>query len=124
FKLTESLNRLNLPGVLFRPISYKPYYGVHKDKNLNGIQFFVTDLKKCNLTSIQFYVLQELKKLYPEKNIFEMAKPERISSFDKAAGWDKIRILFSKNFKYDDIRVYWEKEADEFKSKAKKYFLY
>ncbi len=99
-------------------------YGRFQGKILRGIQVYIEDFNKCNLTSIQFLFLQELKKLYPDKNVFEMASPERIRSFDLATGWDEIRKSFSQDFNYNSIKKYWEKEANEFKTKASKYFLY
>lgn len=122
--LANKLNSLDLDGVIFRPITFKPFYGNFQGKTLEGVQIHITDPKKCNLTSIQFYFLQEMFKLYPEKDIFQLAKKERIAAFDKAVGWDKIRELFSKNYRYDDIKNIWENEAKEFKKKASRYFLY
>ena len=53
-----------------------------------------------------------------------MANQNRIAMFDKALGWDKIRKEFEKDFSYESIKKYWEFEANAFKIKASKYFLY
>lgn len=123
-EIAKRMNNLNLQGVKFRPTVWRPFYGRFQGKILRGIQVYIEDFNKCNLTSIQFLFLQELKKLYPDKNVFEMASPERIRSFDLATGWDEIRKSFSQDFNYNSIKKYWEKEANEFKTKASKYFLY
>lgn len=122
--IANELNNLKLDGVIFRPVVWRPFYGNFQNKVLHGVQVHITDFRKCNLTAIQFIFLEQLKKLYPDKDVFALASPNRISSFDKATGWDQIRFLFSKNFKYEEIKKYWEAEANEFKSKAAKYFLY
>lgn len=122
--ITTKLNNLKLPGVIFRPNTWRPFYGNYQGKTLGGVQVHITDYKNINLTSIQFYFLQELVKLYPDKKVFSQAKPERIRMFDLATGWDKLREIFSKNYNYDDIQHIWENEAIEFKKKAAKYFLY
>lgn len=122
--ITAKLNNLKLPGVIFRPNTWRPFYGNYQGKTLGGVQVHITDYKNVNLTSIQFYFLQELVKLYPDKKVFSQAKPERIRMFDLATGWDKIREIFSMNYNYNDIQYIWEKEAIEFKKKAAKYFLY
>lgn len=122
--LARNLERLNLPGVLFRPIHYKPYYSTFKEENIEGVQVHLTDAKKANLSLIQFYVLQELHKLYPEKNVFEICDPVRLSMFDKVCGTDKVRKQFSERFMVKDILDLWTKEAKEFKEGAKEYFLY
>lgn len=123
-EIAKRMNALKLDGVLFRPIVWRPFYGNFQGKILHGVQVHITDFKKCNLTTIQFYFLQELKKIYPDKDVFDLAKTERIRMFDLATGWDNIRKMFSQNYDYNSIKYFWEKEANEFKSKAKKYFIY
>ena len=123
-KLTANLNRLNIPGVRFRPIHYKPYYGSHKDVYLHGVQTYITDVDKIPLTLIQFYVLQECYKLYPDKNVFELCNPSRLNMFDKVCGTSQIRETFSKTFTVESIQGIWNKDVDNFKKKAKQYFLY
>jgi uncharacterized protein YbbC (DUF1343 family) len=44
--------------------------------------------------------------------------------FDKVCGTDQIRIKFSKNYKVADIIDYWNKDAEAFKAKSAKYYLY
>ena len=123
-KLAANLNNLKLAGVRFRPIHYKPYYGEQKDLYLHGVQTYITDYRKAPLTLIQFYVLQECHKLYPNKNVFELCDPSRLGMFDKVCGTSQIRKAFTKNFRVDSIRDSWNKGVDAFKEKAKKYFLY
>lgn len=124
-KFAERMNALNLPGTKFRPIHVKPFYGTGKGENLQGVQFYVDDVPGSSLTLIQFYAMQELAKLYPEKRIFDTATDKsRFDMFDKVCGTDKIRTLFSKNYQVSDMIDYWNKDADAFKEKAKKYYLY
>lgn len=124
-KFTARMNALNLPGTKFRPIHVKPFYGTGKGENLQGVQFYVDDVPGSSLTLIQFYAMQELAKLYPEKRIFDTATDKsRFDMFDKVCGTDKIRTLFSKNYQVSDMIDYWNKDADAFKEKAKKYYLY
>ena len=123
-KLAANLNSLKLPGVLFRPIHYKPYYGTQKDIYLHGVQTCITDVDEIPLTLIQFYVMQECHKLYPDKNVFEMCEASRLNMFDKVCGTGRIRETFSRNFTVKSIQSIWNKDVDDFKKKAKKYFLY
>ena len=124
-KSAARMNALNLPGTKFRPIHVKPFYGTGKGENLQGVQFYVDDVPGSSLTLIQFYAMQELAKLYPEKRIFDTATDKsRFDMFDKVCGTDKIRTLFSKNYQVSDMIDYWNKDADAFKEKAKKYYLY
>ena len=123
-KLTKNLNGLNIAGVMFRPIHYKPYYGAQKDIYLHGVQTYITDFDKVPLTLIQFYVLQECYKLHPDKNVFELCAPQRLDMFDKVCGTSRIRETFSKTFTVASIKEIWDEDVENFKNKAKQYFLY
>ena len=123
-QLSQNLNKLELAGVLFRPVHYKPYYSVSKGKMIHGVQLHFTDVHKAPLSLIQFYVLQELHKLNPEKNVFKMCESTRINMFDKVCGAKKIRTEFSKNFLVSDIMELWTEPAGKFAEETKKYWLY
>jgi len=123
-KLASNLNNLRLAGAKFRPIHYKPYYGSQKDVYLHGVQVYITDYEKVSLTLIQFYILQECYKLYPDKNIFELCDPSRLNMFDKVCGIKEIRETFNKDFTVKSIQEIWNRDVDKFKKKAKQYFLY
>ena len=123
-RLSINMNALNLPGLQFRPIHFTPYYSVSKDKVVHGVQVYVTDYGKAELSLVQFYVLQECHLLWPEKNVFEMCEKSRLNMFDKVCGTDKVRIEFSKTFRVESIQQLWEKDIVEFRKKAKRYFLY
>lgn len=122
--LESNLNHLNIPGVIFRPIHYKPYYSVGKGTMLHGVQVHFTNFKKAPLSLIQFYVLQECHQLYPDKNPFEMCKPSRLRMFDNVCGSNQIRQKFSENFLVKDIEELWKKPAKKFQHRSKKYWLY
>ncbi|BBE20004.1 hypothetical protein AQPE_4195 [Aquipluma nitroreducens] len=122
--LSKRLNDLHLPGVLFRPIFLKPYYAVGQGKNYSGVQFYLTDYKKVRLTEIQFYVMQEMANLYPDKKCFGAATENRFDMFDKVCGSDQIRLLMSKNMKVDDMLAYWRKDETAFRKLSMKYWLY
>ncbi|MFH0734451.1 MAG: DUF1343 domain-containing protein [bacterium] len=122
-EMAKQMNALNLEGVIFRPITYKPYYSTSKGKYISGVQIHITDFKKVKLTEIQFYFMQEHFKMYPDKNLFEMAK-ERFDMFDKVCGSNKIRENFTKNFRFSDIKDYFEGSVDSFKQLSAKYYIY
>lgn len=123
-QLAGQLNNLNLEGVIFRPIFFKPYYSVLKGIEVQGVQVHLTDVSKAPLSLIQFYVLQEAYKLAPDKNVFEMCDPGRLTMFDKVCGTDKVRKEFQKRFKVEDIQDIWMKEASKFKKEIEGELLY
>jgi uncharacterized protein YbbC (DUF1343 family) len=122
--LAQNLNKLNLRGVVFRPVHYKPYYGVSQGKMVHGVQIHLTDEIEAPLSLIQFYLLQETNKLWPGKDIFSMCDKSRLEMFDKVCGTDKVRKAFTKNYRVDSILDLWNGDVTAFRNKARKYLLY
>jgi uncharacterized protein YbbC (DUF1343 family) len=122
--LADKMIALKLEGVLFRPIVFKPFYGKFKDKKLKGVEIHITDYGKVHLMSLQFIFMEVCNGLYPGRNPFTLADSSRIRMFDSVVGTDKIRELFTKRMVYADIKSYLEKDVDEFRARAKKYYLY
>jgi uncharacterized protein YbbC (DUF1343 family) len=124
YLLASRMNALHLEGVLFRPIVFKPFYGIHKQKELKGVQIHITDEAKVNLMSIQFLFMSVNNDLYPDENPFILADTSRLRSFDKALGTNQIRKRFMERMSYDDIKGYLEKDVKGFRTLSQKYYLY
>lgn len=125
-ELARRLNGLNLPGLHFRPIHIKPFYSVGAGENLQGVEVYVTNKDVAPLSLTQFYVMQEMADMNPEKATFKEgnANPKRFNMFDKVSGSKQIRERFAKNHRVADIIDYWNKDAQAFKQKSSKYYLY
>ena len=123
-ELAASLNKLNLPGVIFRPMHLKPFYSVGQGEQLQGVQVHITDVQRAALSDIQFYVMQEVAALYPDRAVFDHADKGRFNMFDKVSGSNQIRELFSRRNRWEDVRDYWYKDVDAFRQLSKKYYLY
>ncbi|MBO5804422.1 MAG: DUF1343 domain-containing protein [Bacteroidales bacterium] len=123
-KVSERLNGLDLPGVKFRPINVKPFYAVGKGTDMQGVQIYITDVKRAALTDIQFHVMEVIADMYPEKAAFKVASDKRYRSFDIVTGSDYFRKTFSENHKFSDIKERWYEDVDSFRELSKKYYLY
>jgi uncharacterized protein YbbC (DUF1343 family) len=122
--LSNALNQLKLNGITFRPLHFKPFYATFKGENCQGVQIHIMDYKQAKLAEIQFYIMQELNKLYPTKAVFQNADSTRYSMFDKVSGSDQIRLKFSELHNFDDIKQYWYKDVESYRNLSKKYYLY
>lgn len=122
--LAASLNNLHLPGLYFRPMYLKPFYSVGQGKQLEGVQVFIMDYEKARLSEIQFYVMQEVASLYPDKAVFDNANDKRFRMFDQVAGSDYVRLNFAKRNKFADISGFWDDAVAPFRQLSKKYYLY
>lgn len=124
-KLAANLNALKIGGAIFRPIHYRPYYGSGKDKLLCGVQIHITEIEKAPLTLLGFYVLQELKKLYPTHNPIGEAAESRLNMFDKVMGDSTFRNLFTNGgYRVDAVVDIWQQSIDGFKIRRTPYVLY
>lgn len=123
-KLADALNAKHLPGVYFRPLSYRPFYGNQQGKQLQGVQIHITDLQKVNLTNLNIHLLEALINLYPQKNPFALADSHRIAMFDKVMGTDEVRKKLMSGVSADAIIASWQKEVSEFMKLRTTYLLY
>ena len=121
-KLKERLDSYNLPGISFRTIWFKPFSGSQKGELVKGLQYFFTDYEKARLTDTQFYVMQAVAELYPDKKAFEIISGYGL--FDKVCGTDYVRLEFAKRYKVADIQDYWRKDEDSFRTLSQKYHIY
>ena len=122
--LATALNALQLPGIEFRPIYFKPYYSVFKGELCEGVQIHILDYKVARLSEVQFLVVQEMMRLWPERNWFELCNQKRFNMFDKVCGTGYIRETFGKAYRWEDIRDYWYKDVDWYRKASSKYYLY
>ena len=121
-KLKARLESYDLPGISFRTIWYKPYFGSLAGKHVKGLQFFFTDYEKARVTDTQFYVMQAVAELYPDKRAFEVVSG--VGLFDKVCGTDYVRKEFGKRYKVADIQGYWRKDEESFRALSQKYHIY
>jgi len=118
----EHLNKLNLPGVYFRPIYFKPYYSYYAGKICQGVQLHITDLLAFRPYSTGLYIMQTHIELYPDQDLFYHEK--RVEMFNKVVGTDKIRTLLTTGVKVDKIIESWTSDLENFKLIRQNYLLY
>ncbi len=124
YALARYLNNLNLPGVQFRPISYIPFYKDTTGLRYKGVQIHIIDRATLNMTQVQIAILEALLHLFPDNNIFDRAKPDRINSFDKAVGTDDIRRSLQNRTSVEEILHKIDQLRAQFMAKREKYLLY
>ena len=121
-KLKKKLESYELPGISFRTIWYKPISGSQKGQLVKGLQYFFTDYEKARITETQFYVMQAVAELYPDKKAFEIISGYGL--FDKVCGTDYVRTEFKKRYNVTDILEYWRKDEEDFRTLSQRYHIY
>jgi uncharacterized protein YbbC (DUF1343 family) len=120
-KLADELNRRHLPGVFFRPLFFQPYYSHYANQTCGGVQIYLTDRDRAELTPIQFHVMDAVCKLHPAVKLFGA---KRDGMFDKVCGTDEIRKLFEAGRPIGEILSTWNQGVEAFRAQRAKYLLY
>jgi uncharacterized protein YbbC (DUF1343 family) len=123
--LAAKLNRYALPGVQFRPLTYKPYYAAFKDEIVGGVQLHFTDPANASLTAINYYALEALKHA-TGRDVFDEAVQagKKFDMFDKVNGTDATRLALQSGKTAADIVAAWRAAEEKFRAERKKYLLY
>ena len=124
-QFTAVLNDYHLPGVLFRPVSYKPFYGPFKNEEVSGAQIYFTDPAHAPLTAINFYGIEALKKS-AGLDVFARAEETKRGHgmFDKVNGSDQPRLQMQAGLSAAEIVTSWKTDEEAFRKPRKKYLLY
>jgi uncharacterized protein YbbC (DUF1343 family) len=115
-ELAKTFNAKNLPGVYFRPITYRPYYFKFKDKVLNGVQLHIYDQHKFLPLETGIQMLATINIMYPDKLQFG-------KSLETYWG-NKLRAQLEQKMTAEQITATWKSGLDDFAKKREKYLMY
>jgi uncharacterized protein YbbC (DUF1343 family) len=124
-KLAEALNAYNLPGVRWRPITYKPYYFMFTNQVIGGAQLYFTEPNRAPLTAINLYALEALKQVGGVDAFADAVKVKRgFGMFDKVNGTDATRKALQAGTPAAEIVASWKPGEEAFRKARKKHLLY
>ncbi len=117
-KLAESLNRTNLPGVLFRATAFTPTFSKFSGEACQGVQLHIVDRKTFRPLLTALAILKEIRSAYPSQ--FQFTNKH----FDRLAGSDELRKSLEQNLAVEKIVAAWDASVKEFEVARMKYLLY
>lgn len=118
--LVMEMNKLNLPGVIFRPAYFMPRFGLYQGETCAGVQLYITDRKAFQPVKTGISLLYTIKGMGGEKFSFKRGD-HREGAIDVVVGSDMIR---KGNYSLTELLDLWEKDAKQFGEMSKKYYLY
>jgi uncharacterized protein YbbC (DUF1343 family) len=121
--LARDLNARNWPGVYFRPVAFKPFYGGFKDKVMKGVQIHLTDPSKLNLCNTALKLLDEVRRRIPEP-LFGKASKANLELFDKLCGGTAVREHLTAGRPVQDLIDSWQPSLEDFRKRRAPYLLY
>ena len=122
YDLSKKMNGKNLPGVVFRPCSFQPFFGKFQKKICEGIQIHVVDSRKFKPLAAAMYLIEAMRELYPQR-FHSSFNEERRKGFDTHLG-RSISSELKAGRNVESILENWEKETEDFRKKREKYLLY
>ncbi len=121
----KSLNQIGLPGIQFRPITYKPFYFAFKDQAVGGVEIFFTDPARAPLTAVNCHALEVLRREFGLDLMAEAVKAGKsFGMFDKVIGSDAVRKRLQAGVGAAQIVKDWKAAEETFRAKRKPYLLY
>ena len=120
-KFADELNSRGIPGVKFRPISYKPAYFAFEGKNCSGAHIYIMDVSKIKPYFTGIQIMDAINRMYPEQDMFTGS---RVSAFNRAMGTDEIREMLMNKKPMGEIFGSYQEGIEEYKEKREKYLLY
>ncbi len=117
-KLVNNLNRLNLRGIRFEPVSFTPTSSKHKGQLCRGAEIIITDRNRLSPYSAGIQIVNTLYKMYPDR--FEW----RQRHFDRLCGTSSIRNTIIAGKIIDELKTGWQDKLGAFLKIRKHYLLY
>jgi uncharacterized protein YbbC (DUF1343 family) len=124
-EFADTLNAQKLAGVHFQPFYYKPFWGMSKGAECQGVLIQITDRKVYRPVAVQYLILGILKSLYPKEFMLRLGKTGPKDLFCKANGTELVYQIISDEkypaWKLIDLQ---KTEREAFMSVRKKYLMY
>ncbi len=118
YELARELNALELPGVRFREAWFTPTFSKHKNELCGGVQIHVVNREEYKPFETTLYILETVKKLYPDKLTFDE------HYFDRLAGNSWIRESLEQGLPVNEIVERCSREMEEFREMSREYMIY
>ncbi len=122
FDLAAALETRQIPGVGWRPVTFRPAHSKHAGEVCRGVQLHVLDPEKFEPVRAGFEALAAVRRLSPD---FEWrANHEGIHNFDKLAGTDSVRESIDAGVDIRDLMDEWAQQRQPFEELRRRYLRY
>lgn len=121
----SALQKQKLPGVIFQPLTYRPFFGKYAKERCQGVLLLVYDSKVYLPVTTQLTLLGILKTLYPAKTAELLQTKKDWTSFHRAWGTREVwQIFVQEKYPTWKLRGLHQKERAQFLEKRQRYLLY
>lgn len=127
YRLAEQLGNDQLPGVAFRPLSFRPTFHKFVGQVCGGVQLHVTSRAEFRPYRTGIAVLRALKKLAGAAFAWRTEKYEFVSdrpAIDLLTGSDEIRTGIDAGRSLHDLGTTWQAGEDDFRQRRADCLIY
>jgi len=124
---SDSLEKLELPGVIFRPINFLPTFQKHANQSCGGVFLHIVDRDNFEPVITGLAMVKTAYDLYNKDFKWKSTAYEYVydrNPFDVIAGNFRIREMFEKRIEVKDIKLSWQADVNKFSLMREKYLLY
>jgi uncharacterized protein YbbC (DUF1343 family) len=117
YRLAESLAAEDLPGVIFRPLCFRPTFHKFAGEVCGGVQAHVTDRDAFRPYLAGIAVLRALRSLAGDAFAWRTETYEFVAdhpAIDLLTGGDEIRKGMEAGMSLDELRATWQADEDAF----------
>jgi uncharacterized protein YbbC (DUF1343 family) len=127
YELAESLGRENLPGVAFRPLSFRPTFHKFAGQVCGGVQIHVRSCADFRPYLTGVAILRGIKRVAGSAFAWRTEKYEFVSdrpAIDLLAGGEQIRQGIEAGASLHDLRATWQAAEDDFRERRADCLIY
>jgi uncharacterized protein YbbC (DUF1343 family) len=126
YELADYLNNLNLEGIIFRPIFFRPVFHKYNNKNIGGVYMHLRNNRNFKSFYYGIVIVKAILDLYNKleflTDVYEFTSKYPI--FDLLAGNSVIRECLLSGESSESIQNRWHKDEIKFLEIKKNYHLY
>jgi uncharacterized protein YbbC (DUF1343 family) len=126
-RFAREMNRLDLPGVTFRPAVFEPTFQKHARTPCGGCQVHVTDRRTFKPVMTGVALIDGLHRADPARELWRQPPYEyeiEKLPFDILAGSSRLRLDIEQGRPLHDIAESWQDDERAFLTRRKSYLLY
>lgn len=125
--LSRRMNQLDLPGVKFRPVWFRPTFQKHAGIDCGGVQIHVLDAKRYAPVRTSLALLIQMRNESPEQFAWRSEIYEFVSdpiAIDLLFGSSEERLAIEQGRTWEQIAEPWSAQEGAFWDQSKEHWIY
>jgi uncharacterized protein YbbC (DUF1343 family) len=126
-KLACSMQAMKLPGVVFRPVWFRPTFQKHAGVDCGGVQIHVVDRRRFSPVRVSLALLLEMRNQDPKRFAWRTETYEFVSdpiAIDLLFGSSTERLAIEQGAAWQQIASAWESQEEEFGALSREDWMY